>query len=72
MTQWAPMDPFSSDDRQGIPAADPGTGAPEQAEGYGVPHEEPDLADGDPATGDADPPADTPFSPPDPEDVGDR
>lgn len=47
--------PFSTDDPSegGIPAADPGQGAPEPAPGFGIGGEEPDvateedLADGD-------------------------
>jgi hypothetical protein len=79
MTQFAPLDPFSSDDAQGIPAADPGQGAPQTAEGYGVGAEAPDRPEpGDRDPGDRDPgdrdrealePDSTPFTPPDPDDV---
>ena len=79
MSQWAPMDPFSSDDRDGIPAADPGAGAPEPAPGFGIAGEEPDqidpsqelpapVADGG-ADGDG---GDPPFRTPDPADVSRR
>jgi hypothetical protein len=55
MTQFAPLDPFSSDDEQGIPAADPGPGAPQTAEGYGAGAEEPDRPEqGDRDQGDRD------------------
>jgi hypothetical protein len=79
MTQFAPLDPFSSDDEQGIPAADPGQGAPQTAEGYGVGAEEPDVPEqddrdrGDRDRGDRDrealEPESTPFTTPDPDDV---
>jgi hypothetical protein len=40
--------PFSTDDpaEGGIPAADPGTGAPEPAPGFGIEGEEPDVVPG--------------------------
>jgi hypothetical protein len=88
MTQWAPMDPFSPDDRQGIPAADPGAGAPPQAPGYGPAGEEPDRpaeveapagedtgADEDTGVAEAADGADggdPPFRTPDPDDVSRR
>jgi hypothetical protein len=69
MTQFAPLDPFSSDDRQGIPAADPGQGAPETAEGYGVGAEEPDVPEQGEGAREALEPGSTPFHTPDPDDV---
>ncbi len=78
MTQWAPMDPFSPGDRDGIPAADPGTGAPEQAAGFGIGGEEPDVVDpagevaGPAADGGADDGEDPPFRTPDPDGVSRR
>jgi hypothetical protein len=76
MTQWAPIDPFTPDDRDGIPAADPGPGAPEQAEGFGIGGEEPDQVDPTqrvPApSGDGGADDDPPFRTPDPDDVSRR
>ena len=65
--------PFSSDPSDdGIPAADPGAGAPEPAPGFGIGGEEPDVAPGeDRQTGDR--PTDdveTPFRTPDPGEIG--
>ena len=64
--------PFSADpsDADGIPAADPGAGAPEPAPGFGVGGEEPDvIADGDAEPAHA-PREETPFRTPDPREVG--
>jgi hypothetical protein len=76
MTQWAPMDPFTPGDRDGIPAADPCAGAPEPAPGFGIAGEEPDQVDPTeevPGPG-SDDGADreTPFRTPDPDDVSRR
>jgi hypothetical protein len=65
--------PFSSaPDGDGIPAADPGAGAPEPAPGFGIGGEDPDVvAPEDPERedeGHADHP--TPFRTPDPGEVG--
>ncbi len=68
--------PFSADPSdQGIPAADPGAGAPEPAEGYGIGGEDPDVVPaGDPSPEEAaaapPPPSDTPFRTPDPREFG--
>lgn len=73
MTQWAPMDPFEgAPDDDGIPAADPGAGAPPTAEGFGVGGEEPDRPEESPvdvAEGHANG-GETPFRTPDPDEVG--
>lgn len=69
-----PLDPFSGREADdGIPAADPGAGAPPTADGFGIGGEEPDRApETDDAGGreDADRPEDPPFRTPDPHDVG--
>jgi hypothetical protein len=61
-----------SDD--GIPAADPGQGAPEPAPGFGVGGEDPDVVrDQDPPPEDAEQaerPEATPFGTPDPQQIG--
>jgi hypothetical protein len=72
MTQFAPLDPFSSAGDQGIPAADPGQGAPETAEGYGVGAEEPDVIEPGDDDREARQPESTPFDTPDPGDVSRR
>jgi hypothetical protein len=77
MTQFAPLDPFSPDDKEGIPAADPGQGAPGTAQGYGTEAEEPDQATRERADRDGDAreerqPEDVPFRTPDPDDVSRR
>jgi hypothetical protein len=62
--------PFSSDDpaEGGIPAADPGQGAPEPAPGFGVEGEEPDDATGEAPEDEEGRPArgEPPFRTPDP------
>ncbi|MGY1722817.1 hypothetical protein [Blastococcus sp. SYSU DS0533] len=74
MSMMDALDPFSGrqpDD--GIPAADPGAGAPPTADGYGIGGEDPDRAPetDDAAVGeDTDPPGDTTFRTPDPHDIG--
>lgn len=64
-----PFLPVAPQPDDGIPAADPGTGAPPPAEGFGVGGEEPDRpeeADGD---GDGAASGPTVFRTPDPSDV---
>jgi hypothetical protein len=66
--------PFSADDPSegGIPAADPGQGAPEPAPGFGVGGEEPDVAEPEDPGDDEGRPArgEPPFRTPDPDEVG--
>ncbi len=68
--------PFSADPSdEGIPAADPGTGAPEPSEGFGIGGEEPDVVPAeDPTAEDAEaaprPPTGAPFRTPDPREIG--
>ncbi|MGY1822090.1 hypothetical protein [Geodermatophilus sp. SYSU D00079] len=76
MSTWSPMEAGSGREDDGIPAADPGAGAPAPAEGFGVGGEEPDRpeqeappADGSPAEEDGRR-GDPPFRTPDPGDVG--
>jgi hypothetical protein len=70
-----PMEP-SLPPRDGIAAADPGQGAPEPAEGFGVEGEEPDVTDVDPDVMPVEDATtyghrtDTPFRTPDPREVG--
>ena len=71
MSMSRPWEPGIGPPDDGVPAADPGPGAPEPAEGFGVGGEEPDLG----APGEhADPPDlprdDVPFRTPDPREVG--
>jgi hypothetical protein len=68
MSMSAPLEPDLPPHDDGIPAADAGRGAPPPAEGFGVQGEEPDRADGEPATADSG--TDSPFRTPDPRDVG--
>ncbi|WP_170037039.1 hypothetical protein [Georgenia soli] len=50
-----PFEPnLRPDAEDGIPAADPGPGAPPTAPGFGIEGEEPDTARGDGAPGDED------------------
>jgi hypothetical protein len=70
MSMSAPMEPnIASSGGGGIPAADPGAGAPPPAEGFGIGGEEPDRPE---ETGEdaAVPPSDTPFRTPYPAEVG--
>jgi hypothetical protein len=76
MSMSQPMEP-SLPPRGGIPAADPGLGGPEPAEGFGVEGEEPDVthapAPAETAIDDAmadENRGDTPFRTPDPREVG--
>ncbi len=74
---WTPMEPNLGRGDDGIPAADPGAGAPPTADGFGVGGEEPDRPE-DAGTRDADahgttgdrPDDDPPFRTPDPGEVG--
>jgi len=72
MSMWTPMEPNLGKPDEGIPAADPGAGAPPPADGFGVGGEEPDRPEEEPADGagtavsDDDPP----FRTPDPTEVG--
>ncbi|MEU4444433.1 hypothetical protein AB0K14_11670 [Actinosynnema sp. NPDC050801] len=47
----APFEPDPEFGRPRIAAADPGPGAPEQAPGYGVEAEEPDVIEDEPEDG---------------------
>lgn len=73
MSMSMPLEPELGTPDEGIPAADPGAGAPPPAEGFGVGGEEPDRpeeAEG-PDTGTAaDGPEDPPFRTPDPTQIG--
>ena len=71
MSMSTPFEPHLGRPDEGIPAADPGAGAPPPAEGFGVGGEEPDRPEeADPAatggTGDG---GDPPFRTPDPHEV---
>ena len=70
----SPLEPNLGTPDEGIPAADPGAGAPPPAEGFGVGGEEPDRPEEPPAgvaAGDgADSPEDPPFRTPDPTEIG--
>ncbi len=53
MSMWTPMEPDLGREDDGIPAADPGAGAPPTAEGFGVGGEDPDrLEEADPQEAD--------------------
>lgn len=69
---WTPMEPNLGKADEGIPAADPGAGAPPPAEGFGVGGEEPDRPEEEPAddTGPAVAGDDPPFRTPDPTEIG--
>jgi hypothetical protein len=77
VSMWTPMEPNLGRGDDGIPAADPGAGAPPTADGFGVGGEEPDRpedagtrdADAHGTTGDG-PDDDPPFRTPDPGEVG--
>ena len=47
MSMSAPLEPNVPQEKDGIPAADPGRGAPPTAEGFGVEREEPDVVPGE-------------------------
>jgi len=74
MSMWTPMEPNLGTPDEGIPAADPGAGAPPPAEGFGVGGEEPDRPEEEPADetagAGAEAPEDPPFRTPDPTDIG--
>ncbi|MDK3256531.1 hypothetical protein [Blastococcus capsensis] len=76
MSMSSPFEPHLGRPDDGIPAADPGPGAPPPAEGYGPAGEEPDRpaeATRPPAEGgdaQTDPPEEPPFRTPDPHDIG--
>ncbi len=78
---WTPMEPDLGRGDDGIPAADPGAGAPPPADGFGIGGEEPDRPEEagteDVGSQDADahgtedgPDDDPPFRTPDPGEVG--
>ena len=77
MSMSSPLEPNLGHRDDGIPAADPGAGAPEPAPGFGIGGEEPDLVD---PTEEVSAPAadggadgdDPPFRTPDPDDVSRR
>ena len=68
--------PFSADPSdEGIPAADPGAGAPEPSPGFGIGGEDPDVVQPeDPSPADAEgappPTSGTPFRTPQPREIG--
>jgi predicted component of type VI protein secretion system len=68
--------PFSADPSgEEIAAAEPGTGAPPSAPGFGVRTGEPDVNEegpADDAAPTAEPPSSTPFRTPDPRELGPR
>ena len=73
MSMSMPLEPNLGNPDEGIPAADPGAGAPPPAEGFGVGGEEPDRPEeNDAPAGAADgaAPADPPFRTPDPRELG--
>jgi hypothetical protein len=77
MSMSMPLEPNLGTPDDGIPAADPGAGAPPPAEGFGVGGEEPDRPEEPPVdrtavagADDADDPDDPPFRTPDPTEVG--
>ena len=70
-----PPDAQGKPDGGGIPAADPGAGAPEPAPGFGIGGEDPDVVGADdPAPEEAEragrPQDDPPFRTPDPRELG--
>jgi hypothetical protein len=73
MSMWTPMEPDLGREDDGIPAADPGAGAPGPAEGFGIGGEEPDRPEEaepqQPSADDGGQHADPPFRTPDPDDV---
>lgn len=74
MSMSMPLEPNLGTADEGIPAADPGAGAPPPADGFGVGGEEPDRPEEAPSdqAGAAGPdaPEDSPFRTPDPTEVG--
>lgn len=73
MSMSMPLEPNLGTPDEGIPAADPGAGAPPPADGFGVGGEEPDRPEEPPAdaggSGDA-AAGDPPFRTPDPTELG--
>ena len=72
MSMSSPLEPHLGQPDEGIPAADPGAGAPPPADGFGIGGEEPDRPEETDAATDgaqASPPEDPPFRTPDPADV---
>lgn len=69
MSMSAPLEPQLPQHDDGIPAADPGAGAPPTAEGFGLEGEGPDRAEGD-VDPVPDAAGDPPFRTPDPQDLG--
>jgi hypothetical protein len=70
VSMWTPMEPNLGREDDGIPAADPGAGAPPPAEGFGVGGEEPDRPEEEPPQAEeAGPDVDPPFRTPDPAEV---
>ena len=72
MSMWTPMEPNLGTPDEGIPAADPGAGAPPPADGFGVGGEEPDRPEEAPGDGAGKAVADDdpPFRTPDPTAIG--
>ncbi|MGY1601570.1 hypothetical protein [Geodermatophilus sp. SYSU D00815] len=74
MSMTSPLEPEKGMPDDGIPAADPGAGGPEPAEGFGIEGEEPDVAHHERADPPDDPPDlprdDVSFRTPDPRDIG--
>jgi hypothetical protein len=82
---WTPLEPNLGRGDDGIPAADPGAGAPAPADGFGIGGEEPDRPEGSDRPGGVGAPGtgatetgmqqsaedgDPPFRTPDPGEVG--
>ncbi|MCZ2838049.1 hypothetical protein [Modestobacter sp. VKM Ac-2985] len=65
-----PFEPNLPDRDDGIPAADPGAGAPPPAAGFGIEGEEPAAPEEGSDDAEATPPTETAFPTPDPDDVG--
>ncbi len=74
MSMWTPMEPNLGREDDGIPAADPGAGAPAPADGFGIGGEEPDRPEEAGAEESAAQPdgedGDPPFRTPDPGELG--
>jgi hypothetical protein len=76
VSMWPPMEPNLGREDDGIPAADPGAGAPPPADGFGIGGEEPDRPEeappqeAAPREADAEGNQEPPFRTPDPGEVG--
>jgi hypothetical protein len=70
MSMTQPLEPELPPERDGIPAADAGPGAPPPAEGFGVRGEEPDRHEQEAEPVDVTLTTATPFRTPDPADIG--